>query len=129
MTSPQAANIKDLPVNQRQKSLEVMDPSAMSAGQKLVRSPGNGQAGQPGSTNSSIRLKERTMSLPARPASQTSTLPARSEAGSGDTVDSEFVEARDSPHLEAHPKEKASVCNDNNIILDPDALSPPVLQR
>ena len=127
-TSPQAANMKDLPVNQRQKSLEVVDQSAMSAGQKLVRSPGNGQAGQTGSTKSSIRLKKRTMCLPARPTSQTSTLPARSEAGSGDTVDSEFVEARDTPHLEAHPQERASVSNDNNILLDPDVLTDHVTQ-
>ena len=68
------------------------------------------------------------MSLPARPASQTSTLPARSEAGSGNTVDSEFVEARDSPHLEAHPQERASVSNDNNILLDPDVLTDHVTQ-
>merc|ERR1712227_556170 len=49
-------------------------------------------------------------------------------AGSGDTVDSEFVEARDSPHLEAHPPERASVSNDNNILLDPDVLTDHVTQ-
>ena len=63
------------------------------------------------------------MSLPARPSIQISTFPTRSEVGSGDTVDSEFVEARDSPHLEAHPQEIASVSNDNNILLDPDVLT------
>ena len=63
-------DLRDLPVNQRQKSLEVMDQSAMTAA-RMVRSPGT-----PGSGG---RLKERSMSMPTRPASQAGSVPVRSE--------------------------------------------------
>ena len=51
--------MRDLPVNQRQKSLEVMDHAAMSRA-RLVRSPGGPGMG------GSLRLKERSMSMPTR---------------------------------------------------------------
>merc|ERR550532_3221749 len=117
-TSP---SVKDLPVNQRQKSLDVMDQSAMSAA-RLVRSPGNGAGG-------SLRLKERSMSMPTRPASQATTVSIKSEAGD---VDSAFGSNTDTQQLSSPQpssvQERASVSNDNNILLDPDVLSDHVTQ-
>ena len=128
-----AASAKDLPVNQRQKSLEVMDQSAMSAA-RLQRSPGGGQGG------GSLRLKERSMSMPTRPASQAGSVPTRSEAGdtataagdsafgSTDSPGSGVLEASEQPSAAQHPPERASVSNDNNILLDPDVLTDHVTQ-
>ena len=119
----------DLPANQtRQMSLEVMDPTARESAQRLVRSPVSG---------GSLKLKERTMSLPTRPSSRAGV---RSEGGD---IDSAFgscessqagqpanAVANDHPMAAAagHPPERASVSNDNNILLDPDVLTDHVTQ-
>jgi len=114
-------DLRDLPVNQRQKSLEVMDQSAMTAA-RMVRSPGT-----PGS-GGSLRLKERSMSMPTRPASQAGSVPVRSEPETDSAYGSE------SPRIETHPRvgsniqERGSVSNDNNILLDPDILTDHVTQ-
>lgn len=112
-------DLRKLPVNQWQKSLEVMDQSAMTAA-RMVRSPGT-----PGSGG---RLKERSMSMPTRPASQAGSVPVRSEPETDSAYGSE------SPRIETHPRvgsniqERGSVSNDNNILLDPDILTHHVTQ-
>lgn len=68
---------------------------------------------------------------PDRPPSQAS-VSIRNEVGSGD-VDSAFGGSgseASSQQLEAaqHPQERASVSNDNNILLDPDVLTDHVTQ-
>jgi len=113
-------DLRDLPVNQRQKSLEVMDQSAMTAA-RLVRSPGT-----PGS-GGSLRLKERSMSMPTRPASQAGSVPVRTDTETDSAYGSE------SPRIETHTRvgniqERGSVSNDNNILLDPDILTDHVTQ-
>ena len=111
--------VKDLPVNQRQKSLDVMDQSVINTAR--LRSPGTGTGG-------SLRLKEmRSTSLPTRPPSQATTVSVRSEAGD---VDSAFG-SNETPQLSSPQpsvQERASVSNDNNILLDPDVLSDHVTQ-
>jgi len=122
-SGPPGPRVADLPINQqRQKSLEVMDQSAMTQA-RLVRSPGT-----PGS-GGSLKLKERSMSVPTRPASQ-----AGNPIKGGEDTDSFGSE---SPRLEVCPgspgpanagQERASVSNDNNILLDPDILTDHVTQ-
>jgi neurofibromin 1 len=116
---------QDLPVNQqRQKSLEVMDQSAMTQA-RLVRSPGT-----PGS-GGSLKLKERSMSMPTRPASQASTVQMSSQAGTPLKAPGEETDSfgSDSPRLLVRPgspgagQERVSVSNDNNILLDPEILT------
>merc|ERR1712045_196842 len=96
-------------------SLDVMNQSAMSAA-RLVR-PGG-----------SLRLKERSMSMPTRPASQATTVSIKSETGD---VDSAFG-SNDTQQLSSpqpsNVQERASVSNDNNILLDPDVLTDHVTQ-
>ena len=119
----------DLPRNMKQKSLEVMDPNSITAGQKLVRSP----QGSGGSLRLKEGMKERSNSVPTRPPSQQSqatTATMRSEAGD---LDSAFgsSDGAGGQHLEAgaqHPPERASVSNDNNILLDPEVLTDHVTQ-
>jgi len=125
----QAGSSKELPVNQRQKSLDVMDPSHLGAC-RLTRPSGNPSGG-------SLRLKERSMSMPTRPASQASTASATSNApanagrGNRDT-DSDSAYGGDSPRIEGVTDtvdaSRASVSNDNNILLDPDILTDQVTQ-
>ena len=118
---------KELPVNQRQKSLDVMDQSAL-ANSRLARSPGTPSSG------GSLRLKDRTMSLPSRPASQASqvsqasTVPANVGRGNREP-DTDSAYGGDSPRIEGRVSDsvteasRASVSNDNNILLDPDILN------
>jgi len=106
----------------RQKSLEVMDSGALAAA-KLARSP----VGHPplGAANigghvrvgggGSLRLKERSHSMPTRPGSEASN------------SDSGVVTQSPSIHTIVH-QERASVSNDNNILLDPDILTDHVTQ-
>ena len=119
---------KELPVNQRQKSLEVMDQSALSAS-RLARSPGTPSGGN-------VRLKERSMSMPTRPASQASTAsislaPANAGRVNRDP-DTDSAYGGDSPRIERRVTDtdasRASVSNDNNILLDPDILTDHVTQ-
>ena len=126
--------VKDLPVNQRQKSLEVMDPGARDSAARLVRPPGGRD-----SSGGSLKLKEkmeRSNSMPTPPHSQAG---ARSEAESSDSAFSSAESPASSsadpghlPHSAApaagHPPERASVSNDNNILLDPDVLTDHVTQ-
>ena len=117
-------DLRDLPVNQRQKSLEVMDQTAISAA-RMVRSPGT-----PGS-GGSLRLKEmRSLrSMPtSRPASQAGNVPLRPDA------DADISCGDESPRIETHSgvvsnvQERGSVSNENNILLDPDILTDHVTQ-
>jgi len=120
----------DLPRNMKQKSLEVMDPNSITAGQKLVRSP----QGSGGSLRLKDGMKERSNSVPTRPASQQSqatTATMRSEAGDLDSAFGSSDGSGGQQHLEAgagHPPERASVSNDNNILLDPEVLTDHVTQ-
>ena len=57
-TKPYLVFCRDLPVNQRQKSLEVIDPSSFNQ-MKTVRLTQAGNFGYQ-------RLKERSMSMPTR---------------------------------------------------------------
>ena len=108
----------DPPTNpSRQKSLEVMDPALINrAG--LVRSLGSGTSGSGGSLKG---LKERySQSMPTRPASQAGN--STPEVYGSDLTD------RNTPQLASANQERASVSNDNNILLDPDILTDQVTQ-
>ena len=115
---------------------QVMDPGVLAQGQaKLVRSPGGvpggvlGLGGR-GVSGGSLRLKERSQSMPNPPHSQHAN--PISGAGGGHRLGVGVVSPELPPHqgigLAGQHQERASVSNDNNILLDPDILTDHVTQ-
>ena len=146
--------LRDVPVKQRQKSLEAMEPSPANLARNM-RLPHSGSYGYQ-------RLKDRSMSMPTRPASQASTITILTNV-TNDETDSNFggesprVEEKDLPgarggepdedgedqdqdqldqllpHVEnlvmgEVQEPRGSVSNENNILLDPDVLTDHVTQ-